>query len=40
MISSTSDRDYFSLKMNYQIISRLQYFKILTNAGIQTLENL
>ena len=27
------------LKMDYQIISRLEYFKILTNAGIRTLEN-
>ena len=40
MIYSTSDRDYFSYKMNYQSISRLEYFKILTNASIRTLENL
>ena len=40
MISSTSDRDYFSLKMDYQSISRLECFKILTNTSIQTLENL
>ena len=40
MISSTSDRDYFFSKMDYKSISRLEYFKILTNAGIQTLENL
>jgi len=26
--------------MNYQGISRLEFFKILTNAGIQTSENL
>ena len=40
MISSTSDGDYFSLKMDYQSISRLECFKILTNTSIQTLENL
>jgi len=39
MIYSTSDRDYFSYKMNYQSISRLEYFKILTNASIRVLEN-
>jgi len=40
MISSTSDGDYFSLKMDYQSISRLECFKILTNTNIRTLENL
>ena len=40
MISLTSDGDYFFSKMDYQLISRLEYFKILTNAGIQTSENL
>lgn len=40
MISSTSDRNYFSLKMNYQGISRLEYFKILTKASIRTLEKI
>lgn len=39
MIYSTSDGDYFSSKMDFQIISRLEYFKILINASIQTLEN-
>lgn len=38
MISSTSDRDYFSLKMNYQGISHLEYFEILTKSNIRTLE--
>lgn len=38
MISSTSDGDYFSLKMDYQSISRLEYFEILTNASIRPLE--
>ncbi|EGC26026.1 hypothetical protein HMPREF9392_1942 [Streptococcus sanguinis SK678] len=38
MIHSTSDGDYFSYKMNYQSILRLEYFKILTNASIRTLE--
>lgn len=40
MISLTSDGDYFFSKMDYQLISRLEYFKILTNASIRTLENL
>lgn len=38
MISSTSDRDYFFSKMDYQSISRLECFKILTNTSIRTLE--